>query len=186
MLYLIDGYNLLHALGILSPRRNESITLEQARQKLVELIHCGHKEQSNQVTVIFDATTLPRRGRADRSYKGVHISFAVNHDEADDMIEMLIRQAQLPKGLTVVSNDHRIQQAAQRKGCQLLDCEHYMDLLAGLTPPAPAPPGQLPAKPERMTAEEKQHWLEEFADLENDPALKELSDPQEFFDFEEE
>jgi hypothetical protein len=29
---------------------------------------------------------------------------------------------------------------------------------------------------------EAQHWLKEFADLADDPALKELQDPPEFFE----
>jgi predicted RNA-binding protein with PIN domain len=183
MYYLIDGYNLLHAVGILFPRRNEPVTLEQARHKLLEMLHKGHGDEAARVTVVFDASSLPRRGKEEMYHKGIHVCFAVNHERADDLIEMLVRRASVPRNLTVVSDDHRIQQAAQRRGCKQLGCGRYIDLITGLSTQTAPPATQPPGKPDVVSDEEKQHWLDEFADLADDPALKELSDPQEFPDF---
>ena len=84
--------------------------------------------------------------------------------------------------LTVVSDDHRIQQAARRRRCVVSGCGDFLQALEWRRKPPPAAPGEPPAKPAGVSREETQHWLDEFADLADDPALKELQDPPEFFE----
>jgi uncharacterized protein len=176
MLYLIDGYNLLHAMGVPESHRRLA-RLDQARGTLLGLLGAAHGDGASAVTVVFDAANAPRGASSEQYYKGIHVVFAVHEEEADDLIEVLIRQASVPRQLTVVSDDHRIQQAARRRRCTTLGCQAYLEWLekkqrrpAPVTPPASA-------KPQTVTGAERDHWLREFADLENDPALKELSDP---------
>jgi hypothetical protein len=52
-----------------------------------------------------------------------------------------------------------------------------MDWLAAQPRPPTAPPRDEPGKPNRVSREETQHWLEEFGDLADDPGMKELFDP---------
>ena len=61
-------------------------------------------------------------------------------------------------------------------------CGDFLQELARRRKPMPAPPTEQPAKPSGLSREETQHWLKEFADLANDPAMKELQDPPEFFE----
>jgi predicted RNA-binding protein with PIN domain len=180
MYYLIDGYNLLHAVGIIGPKLNGRITLDLARRQLLEMVYRAHRTEPEHVTVVFDAGRGAKKP-SETTYKGVHVSFAVNYHQADDLIELLIKRAPHPRELTVISNDHRIQHAAERKGCRLLDCGRYMDLLSGMKPAEKATPNGGPAKPESLSDEEKAHWLHEFAELDDAPELKELSEPHEFF-----
>ncbi len=181
MYYLIDGYNLLHALGIISPKLNGQVTLDLARRQLLEMVYRAHRQEPAQVTVVFDAAHGARKP-SETTYKGVHVSFAVNYHQADDLIELLIKRAPHPRELTVISNDHRIQNAAERKGCQVMDCGRYMDLLSGMKPAEKTSTNGRPTKPESLSDAEKAHWLQEFAELDDDPALKELSEPHEFFE----
>ena len=75
----------------------------------------------------------------------------------------------------VVSDDRRLQQAARRRSCVALGCLDYLDRLQE----RPRPPSAVEkaAKPVRVSPEEMEHWLHEFAALANDPDLKELFDP---------
>jgi uncharacterized protein len=176
MHYLIDGYNLLYAMGVLLQGRTGPMVLAKARLRLLGFLRAAHGDNAPNVTVVFDAKQAPPGLPAELDYQGLQVAFAVDQDQADDLIELLIRKASVPRQLTVVSNDHRIQQAARRRHCLVLDCGTYLDQLEQLRgAPPPQRPGEAP-KPETISREETQHWLEEFADLADDPGLKELFD----------
>ncbi len=175
--YLIDGYNLLYAMGVLRGRVGPT-GLEKARQRLLGLLAATFGAEASSVTVVFDAAGAPPGAPEAQEYRGVQVYFAVRHDEADDLIELLIRQSSAPRQLTVVSDDHRLQQAAGRRDCQVQGCETFLEGLARrrrrTTLPTP------PEKAERLTEGEKQHWLAEFADLADDADFKSLFDPYPF------
>ena len=97
-----------------------------------------------------------------------------------DLIESLIRGHSAPKRLTVVSNDHRIQHAARRRECVVLGCEAYLEWLDRHRRRSNISDKKSDAKPHNLSIEEAQHWLREFADLQDNPAMKELSDPPEW------
>jgi predicted RNA-binding protein with PIN domain len=176
MHYLIDGYNLLYAMGVLLQGRTGPTVLAKARLRLLGFLHAAHKDDAADVTVVFDAKQAPAGLPSEVDFEGIHVAFAVDQAQADDLIEMLIRKASVPRQLTVVSNDHRIQQAARRRNCVVLDCSAYLDQLEGSRrPPPPRPPVEAP-KPDAVSGEETQRWLREFADLADDPGMKELFD----------
>jgi hypothetical protein len=177
MRYLIDGYNLLYAMGLLGGRQEGPGGLEKARLRLLGLLRENGGEGA-EVTVVFDAIRAPRGAAAEQDCQGIHVRFALRR-EADELIEELIRRDSAPHRLTVVSDDHRIQQAARRRRCRVLECGAYLDQLERRRPPRPPQPEQ--SKPEGAGRTEVRHWLREFADLDADPAFRELADPPEFF-----
>jgi predicted RNA-binding protein with PIN domain len=176
VLYLIDGYNLLFAYLGVPPRRNLTRALERNRRWLLEMLRAGHGTEAGAVTVIFDAAHSPPGARAEHDYHGIHVAFAVDEQRADDLIERRIREAPAPSRLTIVTDDHHIQRAARRRHCTVLGCAKYLEWLEhhGERRPEPSAPS---SKPEGLTPEETQRWLREFAGLESDPSMKELSDP---------
>jgi hypothetical protein len=180
MFYLIDGYNLLHAMGAMRSRMGPA-GLERARGRLLGLLRGALGEEAHHVTVVFDAAHAPPGAAPQQEHHGIHVRFASREGEADDLIEELIRQASAPKQLAVVSDDHRLQKAAQRRRCTVLGCDAFLHSLQRRRRPTPRAPGEA-AKPEGVSRRETQHWLKEFADLADDPAVKELFDP---FDFDE-
>jgi uncharacterized protein len=170
--YLIDGYNLLYALGLppgpLGPRG-----LEKARGRLLAMLAGALGDGANAVTVTFDARQARSGSRSEEEYHGVRVLFAVHHEEADELIEELIRRDPTPRQLAVVSDDHRVQRAARHRRCQVLGCQDFLDLLEKLDKP------QRPATAETelrgfQSEEEKQRWIKEFGDLDKDPAMREL------------
>lgn len=182
MLFLIDGYNLLHALGV-APKRTGSRGLEAARGRLLGLLRGSCGDDAGQVTVVFDAARAPPGAEAEQDYHGIQVRFAVGEFQADDLIEKLIRKASAPKQLTVVSDDHRIQQAARRRRCIVAGCAAYLQQLERQRQRQRArPKPAAPAKPEAASSADTQFWLKEFGSLADDPDFKEAFNP---FDFEE-
>jgi predicted RNA-binding protein with PIN domain len=181
MSFLIDGYNLVHAMGLLRGKVGPA-GLEKARLGLLGLLRAVYGDEAASVTVIFDAANAPPGIPAEEDYQGIHVQFAVRQEQADDLIEALIRHDPAPRQLTVVSDDHRIQRAAQRRHCTVYGCAEYLDWLERHRREKRRSARQRSPKPEHISEEETQHWLREFATLQNDPSLKELSDPIEFLE----
>jgi predicted RNA-binding protein with PIN domain len=174
MRYLIDGYNLLHAMGLLSGRVGPH-GLEQARLALLGRLLGDHGSDAVAVTVVFDASRAPPDAVPEEHYQGLHIFYALD-GEADDVIESLIQRDAAPRQLTVVSDDHRIQRAARRRRCPALGCLDYLDRLEQLRRQRPSVP-EASAKPQGVSQKETQHWLREFADLAEDPLIREALGP---------
>jgi hypothetical protein len=168
MRYLIDGYNLLHAMGVLTGRVGPH-GLEKARLALLGRLLVLHPDDPGRVTVVFDAANAPAGAEREQEHQGLHVVFALT-EEADDVIEAIIRQESAPRLLTVVSDDRRLKEAARRRHCLSLGCLDYLEQVGK---PAPTPPtSDGPAKPQGVSADETARWLKEFADLADDPKLK--------------
>jgi hypothetical protein len=167
--YLIDGYNLLHAMGVLTGRVGPH-GLEKARLALLGRLLALHADDPSRVTVVFDAANAPPGAEREQDYKGLHVLFALR-EEADDVIEAIIRHESAPRRLAVVSDDRRLKEAARRRHCTALGCLDYLEQTRRPSPPTVA---EGPAKPQGVSAEETRRWLEEFADLGDDPKLKGL------------
>lgn len=174
MRYLIDGYNLLHAMGLLAGKVGPH-GLEKARLALLGRLLGDHGSAAADVTVVFDASRAPPDAVPEVFYQQIHVLYALD-GEADDLIEALIQRDAVPRQLTVVSDDHRIQRAARRRRCLALGCMEYLDHMERLRRCKPSAPDAL-AKPQGGSDEEKQHWLREFADLADDPRVREALGP---------
>ena len=180
MLYLIDGYNLLHAMGVLGGRVGPQ-GLAKARLSLLGLLRGALDKEASSVTVVFDAAGAPPGAIDDQEHQDMHVRFASEHPQADDLIESMIRKSPTPKQLTVVSDDHRIQKAAQRGRCLAIGC---LDFLEELSKKRRQRRLSASASPERTTAsrKEKEDWIKEFAHLDDEKEMKELFGPFDFDD----
>jgi len=162
MRYLIDGYNLAHAMGLLRGRVAPAAVAVARRSLLVHLLEYHHRESAD-VTVVFDASRAPPGTAARLDYHGIHILNAL-HEQADDLIEDQIQHDPLPRQLTVVSDDHRLKDAARRRHCVALGCLDYLEQMQR-GPPAPGrvkPPVEVNDKPDSLSAEEVQEWCRQF------------------------
>jgi len=176
--YLIDGYNLLHAMGVLRGRVGPQ-GLEKARLRLLGLLQGALGKDASQATIVFDAAAAPAGAAGEQEYQGIQVYFAIHHKQADDLIEALIRQNSAPKQLTVVSDDRRIQAAAQRRHCPVLGCLEFLEELERTRRRRHVTPNQNSDK-QSSSPQDMDRWLRAFADLDNEPEMKELFQP---FDF---
>jgi predicted RNA-binding protein with PIN domain len=175
--YIIDGYNLIHALGMIQ-KNMPAGGLDASRRQLLAFLARAFGDAASAVTVVFDARHAPRRAARQQQIHGLHVHFAPKNQSADDWIETLIEATPEPRGLVVVSNDHRLQSAAQRRGARAWTHEALLDFLDMQGTPKPAAGTEEPRP--GLTAEEREHWLREFKALESDPELKEFFDLDRF------
>lgn len=129
MRILIDGYNLLHVSGILRRGLGPG-SLERARTALLNrLAALLPPEERGETVIVFDAKEGPRDLPTEFVHQGMSVRFARDFEEADDLLEYLIRTHSAPRQLLVVSSDHRVQKAAKRRKAKTNDSEPWLQQL---------------------------------------------------------
>ncbi|HEV7282726.1 MAG TPA: NYN domain-containing protein [Pirellulaceae bacterium] len=167
MKWLIDGYNVCFAVGLLSQKVKDD-ELRQARIALLGAIREGMPEQDvRETVVVFDSQVdlkLPDEPEV-ASFPG-KVLFSSKYREADDLIEELIRRESRPEKLTVVSSDGRIVRAANRRKATPLSNEAWWDALREgklRRRAAPPDPSSKPMAKPLPSAEETAKWSAVFA-----------------------
>jgi predicted RNA-binding protein with PIN domain len=169
MALLIDGYNLLHASGIL-PRNVGPATLERARSALVDFLATAiDAAELSRTTIVFDAKEAPPGLPDAYDHAGMTILFARDYDDADVLLIELIRLDSAPRKLTVVSSDHQVQRAARRRRAKAVDSDRWCaELLRDRRLPRVSSDEPDVKPPAPLTEPEVQRWLREFGDVEFD------------------
>ncbi len=127
--FLIDGYNFLHAAGMI-PRSVGPGTLQRSRRYLLRFLErrLTLPERTN-TTVIFDVHQTKDRIAPEESFAQMTIINAVDYPDADTCIEELIAKHSAPKQLVVVSADHRLHRAAHKRKSTPIDSEEFFEFL---------------------------------------------------------
>jgi len=159
---LIDGYNVLYQSGLLGKGRGPGF-LERARQALVRLVAASvGAEDVGGVTIVFDSKDMPRDVPAQQIDHGVTVLYSSGYEDADAMLEELIRRAPQPRRLLVVSSDHRVQQAARRRRARFISAEEWLDEVERVRASRPSAEPS-PEKPEQpLNDEELDYWRSIF------------------------
>ncbi len=185
MLWLIDGYNLMHAAGALDGREIRRESFHRKRRRfLCDLADALGPERCRETTVVLDASTPPADFPLKSVHQGLSLIFALGDENADARIEDLIAAHSAPKSLTVVSSDRRIRRAAQRRRARTLSADEFLDLLERfqtakrheMSYQNPATPRSLD-RDSPLSAEEAALWLAEFGELDAAPETKEAFGP---------
>ena len=95
----------------------------------------------------------------------IEVLYSVGFDDADSMLEDMIRQSSMPKNLTVVSSDHRIHRAAGARRATAVDSNDWIDQLVHRANQAPNSPAQktTPEKPvENLSDSDRAMWMKRF------------------------
>jgi uncharacterized protein len=167
---IVDGYNVLFSSPWLQRGRGPG-WLEQARGRLVRgLAHCLDERARAETQIVFDARQAPPEGPREQSFSGLTVTFAVGYDQADDLLEQLIRRHPQPKLLTVVSSDLRIQRCARACRANWVGSPEWLQpLLEPASEGAVSPPSAvmdkqvLLAEDALLSSAEVASWLREFA-----------------------
>ena len=173
MALLIDGYNLLHVTGIVG---RAGSGLQGSREALLRFLAAAiEPKELRDTTVVFDATDAPHGLPRTVTQDGMTIRYASDYDDADALIEELIAANHVPRSLTVVSSDHRLQRAARRRRATFVDSDVWFADAArrrnrsrlGAQPSSARPAGSL-------SPNEVAYWMEEFAEAPAEEPLKKL------------
>jgi len=181
---LIDGYNLLFTAGFEGRNRSRG-WLGQARQRLIKHLEANLKPDVIANTlVVFDVSADVMKDR-DReldqfagpntvkpSNSGIQVAFAFGFEEADDMLENLIRKHSSPKNLTVVSSDHRIRKCAMTRRAISIGSDEFLDRLErpdsdlhAVSQSASEPIDDKPGRDDlKLSESEVQQWLRAFGE----------------------
>ena len=178
MFLLIDGYNLLHATDIFGKGTGPG-GFQRTREALLSFLSTSLTEKERpQTTIVFDAADAPP-GLPDRYVKEeINIRYARNYPDADTLLEELIEAHPSPRGLTVISSDHRVQRAARRRGAKPIDSDRwYAQLWQRRIEQRHTQQKAIPEKPVgQLSAAEIAYWVEQFDDDES-PKLTEPTTP---------
>jgi predicted RNA-binding protein with PIN domain len=177
MRILIDGYNLMYAVGLMGRRFGPDGFRKARLRFLNDLAAALDPLEAHQTTVVFDAADPPDHVPHEARHKGLTVLFAVDDESADERIEWLITHHSAPKTLTVVSTDHRLRVAATRRRARAVTADDFWaELLArrGRKSAAPPPPSaEERAREIGLSAAESEFWLDAFADLADEPETRE-------------
>jgi uncharacterized protein len=155
MPFLIDGHNLI---GQTSGLRLDDPDDEQ---KLIELLRNYLARVQKKGTVIFDRG-LPG-GAAKWSSASLEVRFAPAPKTADDVILERLRRERNPRGLTAVTSDHAVANAARHAGASVKDSATFAREML-------APPSTPKRKETGLSAAEVEAWEEEFKKRSTDEA----------------
>ena len=160
---IIDGYNLLYVAGLLGGKAGPG-GLERARLALLNfLAESLDPAEVAHTTVVFDAREPPWGMPRMLAHRGLSVRFAAQYENADALIEELIRRDSAPRRLTVVSSDHRLQRAARHRRAQAVDSDTwYAEVVRARRQRQEA----TPEKPERpyvpLLSEDVDYWINQF------------------------
>ena len=149
-MFLIDGYNLLHAVG-----RGKSG--EEARAALIGLIEGWCAQGNYRARIVFDPTGGMKRNE---QRGALEIRNVPQGTSADEEILAALRATDDRTQYTVVSNDLAIVKAAEKRGFTVLPCEDFARMIATRAAG--------PEKKDTASPGEVDYWMKEFG-LEEEP-----------------
>lgn len=144
---IIDGHNLLHAIG-LANRKSDAKALGRGRTRLLDWL--ADRGAGHTLLVVFDGGGNTRSS-GESQHRGVRVRFSFQQT-ADELIEALLRAERHPAKLHVVSNDRQVQDAGRSRGCVVFTCEAFVDVM--LAEPKAAPPPADDKPPPRIDDDE--------------------------------
>lgn len=168
---LIDGYNLLFALGwtpVRKPRPSDSeVTLRQCRDRLsAELAGRLPRSMVGKSVIVYDSADT-RNGLPIHQYsRGTHLYFSVAYNSADEALQEILQYHPSPKQLLLISSDHAVQRKATARGARCIESEDWEEAIQVFLEKDPASnlekDFELEIKSQAIQAEEREDWLRRF------------------------
>jgi predicted RNA-binding protein with PIN domain len=146
---LFDGHNLIGQLG--RPRLEDA----DDEVQLVLILRAYLARQRKKGMIAFDRGTYA--AAPDLSSAVLAVRFARPPRTADDVLLDALDAERNPRGLIVVSSDHRVQNRARQRGAAVVDSATFARQLRTTPPPAKT------AEP-RLTSDEVAMWERIFRD----------------------
>jgi len=161
---IVDGYNVLFAIGRYGRGKAIGEVLDEARQRLLaELVrHCQHTGEA--ATVVFDSRKATGGASRQDTLPGVRILYSHPPRTADDDILRLVEQSTAPRQLRVVTSDRELRGACARHGAEVVGARTFYRQLAALARDADADRREHLLKRQPPDDDELRYWLDVFGD----------------------
>ena len=157
MPFLIDGYNVYHAA---IKMRNEwsHIVPQKLCQLVADDMHC----MGDHAVLVFDGR--PLRGQTVDNFDAdcIRVLYSGPDQDADSLLEKLIKKTTAPRRLIVVSSDRVLRRAARRRRAVSLGAADYLSQLLQRAQHTPARPSEPQQKHQGLGKDELDSWLELF------------------------
>ena len=155
-LIVVDGYNLVLRSPRLRPGPGR--TLEEARERLVNLLSWAVGTGDARIVVVFDGD---RDGGGEAGGSRVEVRYSRPPQKADDVIRALVEdQVERVERLTVVTSDLEVARHARAMGAAVSMADLFVTSMLG---PESAGEGEPEAeKPSTLSRRELEEWAEIF------------------------
>ncbi len=124
--YIIDGYNLIHAIPSL--KKTLAHDGETARELLIHSIAQLTHRKKFRCTIVFDGTS-PQNSTKHSNHAPVHVIFSSPRN-ADANIKQIIEHSKNRSLLVIVSSDREILNFAKVCSCQTHTSNYFANLLS--------------------------------------------------------
>jgi len=126
---IIDGYNVIRA----SPRfaANEHVSLEYAREVLVQAVASSPGLTRDQVMIVFDGTYGNRSHVQTYRRGNVLIMYSAQLQSADDVVVAQARTLATQAEVVVVSNDREVCDRCRDLGARISSAENLLGQMPG-------------------------------------------------------
>lgn len=126
---IIDGYNLMHAMGLGRSSYGPG-DLERSRNQLIQQVNSAldHSVAADSV-IVFDSSQTGHRGPPQNGQTPLHVMYSRDGRDADAEIELMLGCHSSPKQVLIISSDHRLHKAARRRKARCMDSEDFCSQL---------------------------------------------------------
>lgn len=126
---IVDGYNVIRADTRL--QAFEQVSLEHARNVLVQTLASSPRLVNDSLTVVFDGTH-GARGHVHRHRVGrVEVLYSARGQTADDVIVQRAREMGPVTRVVVVTNDVSVRESCRAEGCEVSGSENLLHQMPG-------------------------------------------------------
>ena len=122
-LLLVDGYNVIGAWNV---PRQEGLSIDEARERLVHLIADYAGYSGEEVIVVFDGHYTDRPMRSRSVMHGVEVVFTKHAESADNYIETLCAQAPKWRHVRVATSDSVEQTVTLGRGAVCISSREFL------------------------------------------------------------
>jgi len=110
----VDGYNIINSWDQL--KELSIVSLEDAREALLEILAEYHHYSGIEIHVVFDAYMVKGNNGTEQQYKGVNVVYTKENELADHYIEKILDQIGRIKRVRVATSDWIEQQIVLSRG----------------------------------------------------------------------
>ena len=122
-LLLVDGYNVIGAWRV---PREERLSIEEARDRLVHLVADYAGYSGEEVVVVFDGHYTDRTARTRQSVNGVEVVFTRHGESADNYIEAACEAAPSWRHVRVATSDAVEQTVTLGRGAVRISSREFL------------------------------------------------------------